>query len=65
MRKQRKPPYTQKLFMTMPDGVERAVKLPSVEGVRVGARINLPYSYKGLNITIPLVRVEGGWDVAK
>ncbi|HYG11256.1 MAG TPA: hypothetical protein VD835_15015 [Pyrinomonadaceae bacterium] len=38
MRKQRNPPYTQKLFMKMPDGAERAVKLPSVEGVEIGAR---------------------------
>ena len=49
--------------MKMPYGAERAVKLSSVEGVEIGARISIACTYKGLNITLRLVRVEGGWEV--
>lgn len=63
-RKKQKPPYTGSLILEMPDRTQKTVKLPSVTEYPHGARETVTFSWKGRHqVTVKLVRVEGGWDL--
>lgn len=60
--KTQKPPY--KVSLAVPvAGSTVKVKLPPASEYEIGARVEVPASYKGLTMRVKLVRVEGGWDV--
>lgn len=64
-KKKKSAPWVGSMLLQLPDGAERRVKLPSVEGYEIGDKVQITYEYKSRSIRIPLVRIEGGWDVVQ
>lgn len=63
MKKKKGAPWAGVIKVDMPQGGTVSVKLPSAEGVELGARQTVTAEYKGKRLTIRLVRIAGGWDV--
>jgi hypothetical protein len=64
-KRKQKAPYAGRLFMRMPDNAERSVKLPPASAYELGEKIVVEHEYKTHRFRVPLVRVEGGWDVVE
>lgn len=62
--KKQKPPYKGSLEVPVANSTVR-VKLPPASDYEIGARTEVSTTYKNLTVRVPLVRVEGGWDIVE